>query len=141
MGRMTPRAGSCLRWLMLWVLVVANAASVGCRSHPQEDGTTSHEKKARTVTGTVVSVDLKLGEATIAHDEIPGFMEAMTMPFPVADPAELGSLRPGDHIRASLVPANPFYRLEHVVIEKRAGGAGGQAEAVSAPSLPPTPGQ
>jgi len=132
--------GSRLRGLMLWGLAVATVAAVGCHRNGGEGGATSKKNKTRIMTGVVVSVDLKLGEATIAHDDIPGYMEAMTMPFPVADAAELRSLMPGDRIRASLVPASPFYRLENVVIVKRAEGAGGGAEAVSPPSSPPASG-
>lgn len=54
------------------------------------------------VTGTVIEVR-SATEIVVAHDEIPGFMAAMTMPFTVADSAGLdrgdviaGTLRVGD---------------------------------------------
>lgn len=119
----TTRQGSRTLRIVLAILLATISASLGCRREPSESESTSQKAKTHTVTGTVVSVNLKLGEARIAHDEIPGFMEAMTMPFPVADPSELAKLKPGDQIRATLVPANPFYRLEHVVIVKRADEA------------------
>jgi len=34
----------------------------------------------------------------VKHDEIPGFMPAMTMPFDVKEPKELQGLKPGDRI-------------------------------------------
>jgi protein SCO1/2 len=37
-------------------------------------------------------------EAVITHETIPGYMNAMTMPFDVKKPAELGGLQPGDKI-------------------------------------------
>jgi protein SCO1/2 len=55
------------------------------------------------VRGQVVSVDLKGGQATIAHEDIPGLMPAMTMPFRFEDPAELAKLAPGDRIEADYV--------------------------------------
>lgn len=53
--------------------------------------------------GTVVSVDIVAGRATIDHEEIPGFMGAMTMPFVVEDEEGLGHLGAGDRVRATLV--------------------------------------
>lgn len=40
--------------------------------------------------------------AIIAHDAIPGYMDAMTMPFKVRQPAELTGLQPGDKITFQL---------------------------------------
>ena len=37
------------------------------------------------------------GEIAIQHEEIPGYMPAMTMPFRV-DPAEVRDLSPGDRV-------------------------------------------
>ncbi len=37
-------------------------------------------------------------KAVIAHETIPGYMDAMTMPFNVKTPAELNGLQPGDKI-------------------------------------------
>ena len=38
------------------------------------------------------------GKAVIRHETIPGYMDAMTMPFNVRQPDELKSLKPGDQI-------------------------------------------
>ena len=53
--------------------------------------------------GTVVSVDPPSHQATITNEAIPGFMEAMTMPYVVKDDAGLKKLAPGDHIAADLM--------------------------------------
>ena len=37
-------------------------------------------------------------KAVIKHETIPGYMDAMTMPFNVKNPAELKPLKPGDEI-------------------------------------------
>ena len=42
-------------------------------------------------------------EASIKHDEIPGFMSAMTMSYKVRDPKEFAGLKPGDLITGTLV--------------------------------------
>jgi len=50
------------------------------------------------VKGTVREVMPEKKSVTIAHEEIPGYMEAMTMDFSVTNAAELTGLRPGDVI-------------------------------------------
>lgn len=55
------------------------------------------------------------------HEAIPGFMEAMTMAYKLADPSVLSELHPGDRIAATLVTgqdaAGPInMRLEHIVV-------------------------
>lgn len=42
-------------------------------------------------------------QVVIRHDDIPGLMPAMTMPFTVRDPALLADLQPGDPIYARLI--------------------------------------
>lgn len=54
------------------------------------------------VTGTVVSLEPDRRQITVDHDDIPGLMGAMTMPFDVEDPAVLLDLKPGDRIRFTL---------------------------------------
>lgn len=64
----------------------------------------SHEPPAKTykLHGKVISID-KLGhQLIIDHDAIPGFMDAMTMPYPVKDDAMLGQVAAGDEIEADL---------------------------------------
>lgn len=51
------------------------------------------------VTGTVLKVRPEALSVVIAHDDIPGFMPAMTMPFNVQDVAELEGLEPGSKVR------------------------------------------
>ena len=48
--------------------------------------------------GVVESIDQKARTATIKHDEIQGFMGAMTMEYPVRDPKDLRALRTGETI-------------------------------------------
>jgi len=52
--------------------------------------------------GTVVE-KTSATEVVVAHDEIAGFMPAMTMPFTVRDPAMLAEVEPGDRIYARLM--------------------------------------
>ena len=58
-------------------------------------------------------------EIVVAHEEIPGFMDAMTMPLTLADPSVLPSMQPGDQIEALLVVGDEGTRLHSVVITER----------------------
>jgi protein SCO1/2 len=55
------------------------------------------------LTGQVLAIDPARSELTIAHEAIPGYMQAMTMPFRVKEPSSLGRLKPGNLVRARLV--------------------------------------
>lgn len=53
------------------------------------------------VTGIVVAAPVG-PSVEVAHDDIPGFMPAMTMPFALASPEEGADLVPGDRVRFTL---------------------------------------
>jgi protein SCO1/2 len=66
------------------------------------------------LTGEVVKVDLGRKTLLVTHDEIKGFMPAMTMEF-TAPKADLEILRPGQRIRAELVEGKGGdWRLEKI---------------------------
>jgi len=54
------------------------------------------------VKGQVLSVDADGRKLVVAHEDIPGFMPAMTMTYPVATDTALAALAPGDLITATL---------------------------------------
>lgn len=54
------------------------------------------------VTGQIREVDAFSKTVRIAHEAIPGYMPAMTMPLEVHDPLLLRGLNPGDHVRFDL---------------------------------------
>jgi Cu/Ag efflux protein CusF len=53
--------------------------------------------------GAVVKVDPANHEITINHKAVPGFIEAMTMPYGVKDDGELANVKVGERISADLV--------------------------------------
>jgi protein SCO1/2 len=55
------------------------------------------------LTGEILAIRADRAEITVKHDEVKGFMPAMTMPFAVKDPALLDGLAAGDLISARLV--------------------------------------
>jgi protein SCO1/2 len=76
----------------------------------------SASAKRYTLKGVITAVDLSRPAITVAHEEIPGYMEAMTMSFPVRDdPKVVALLRPGDRIEARLVVDGSTYFLENVL--------------------------
>jgi protein SCO1/2 len=89
-------------------------ALAGCKTKPAESGPRFH------LHGKIVLVDLKNGSADVDHDAIPGFMEAMTMPYPIPDAKVLATLARGDEITADVVVTAGVPHLENVVIVKKA---------------------
>lgn len=96
---------NCLLPLML----LAAVAVGGCAS----------DHKEYRLTGLVVGKNRLTQEIMIKHDDIPGFMPAMTMPYQVKNIVSFSSVEPGDSIAAKLiVPKNAAdeYWLEDLKI-------------------------
>jgi protein SCO1/2 len=55
------------------------------------------------VIGQIVRIDRATNHVTIRHEDIKGFMPAMTMPFPVRDANLLAGREPGDLVEATLL--------------------------------------
>jgi Cu/Ag efflux protein CusF len=70
--------------------------------------------------GVVVSVDEGARRMVVNHDEIPGFMGAMTMPYAVKDADALRLIQPRDTVNADVVVQGMDVWLEHVV--RQTGG-------------------
>ncbi|MGA3372906.1 MAG: SCO family protein [Terracidiphilus sp.] len=105
--------------------LIALLALAGC--HPGQKPPTqpgaSPNFKVYHLRGKVVSTDAAKGEVTLDHEAIPGFMEAMTMPYKLKDPGILSDLHPGDMITADvLVSSDPDadYLLDHIVVVAQA---------------------
>jgi len=52
--------------------------------------------------GVVRQVDPKTGIVTIRHEDVPGFMKAMTMPFAIKNRESLEDVREGDEVEGTL---------------------------------------
>jgi protein SCO1/2 len=67
--------------------------------------------------------DQAAGQLTVKHDDIPGFMPAMTMPYRVKDPAAMQDVQPGDKIVADLISVSGAkdYWLQSVRIVDQSG--------------------
>jgi protein SCO1/2 len=75
---------------------------VGCKpaaSATATGGSSAAETpREYSVRGVVRRVEPERRSVVVKHEEIPGFMPAMTMPFDVKEPKELNGLKPGDQI-------------------------------------------
>jgi Cu/Ag efflux protein CusF len=61
------------------------------------------KEKRYELRGVVRSVDIPNRRATIKHEKIGDYMDAMTMPFLIKDENALKTMQPGDQIKATLV--------------------------------------
>ena len=85
------------------------------QAQPTEQKTERHELQ-----GKVVSIDKAGKSVTVDHQEIPGFMGAMTMPYPVKDEHLLDNLSPGDQVDAQVVADSASMWLEYIVVVQKA---------------------
>jgi protein SCO1/2 len=92
-------------------------------------GSGSADRREYKLQGQILSIQPNHRQAVIRHEDIPGFMSAMTMPYDVKDPKEYESLVPGDLINAKLVVLPTAAYLEDV---KKVGNAPLEGQ-VSAP--------
>jgi protein SCO1 len=125
-------------FLFLALFPIAICALASCHSSPPA----KHYK----LEGTIVSVDPGTHQAVIDAKEIPGFMDAMAMPYTIPDSRVIALLKPGDQITADLVVTDAGAHLEQVVVVKKAsaappsGASGTAAEPVSNELHVPQPG-
>ncbi|MFN2416193.1 MAG: SCO family protein, partial [Pyrinomonadaceae bacterium] len=104
-------------------------------------GTPGADVRRYELKGKVVSVDPAKGEATVEHEDIPGFMAAMTMDFPVRDADSLKVMEAGQSIQATLVYADDgAYWLENPVLSKSVPAGPAAPSSPTAGAREPKPG-
>jgi protein SCO1 len=86
----------------------------------------ANNAKRYALKGKVVSIDKNAGTANIDSEAIPGFMEAMTMPYTIKPSSMLAQLQPGDSITAEVVVEPDKYWLENVKITGHSQGPAGK---------------
>jgi protein SCO1 len=106
---------------LIFCALLAALAFAGCHSTQNSSSlsTSSENIKTYKLRGKVVSTDAAKGEVTLNHEAIPGFMDAMTMPYKLKDPSILTELHPGDLITADLLvsqDANADVLVDHIVV-------------------------
>ena len=111
--------------LSIIALLLLGSISAGCSKN-------AGAEQRFQLKGRVVAVDLANGKVEVDHEEIPGYMPAMRMPFPLADADVLKSIESGDEIQATLVVNDLGYSLEQPFITKALPGGAAASQAASA---------
>ena len=112
-----------MRTHIVFSICVALAA-LGC-------GRARSDQRSYRLQGQVQSVDTEHQLVVVKHEDIKGFMPAMTMPYQVEEAKALGGLAPGDLIDATLVV---FSNGAHLTTIKKVGQAPLEQPAASAPA-------
>ncbi len=107
------------------LLTVVLLSVVGCHSSQNASHQASANPNIRVyhLRGKVVSSDSASGVVMIDGEAIPGFMEAMTMPYQLKDPNIASDLHPGDTITADVLvskSAQQTVLLDHIVVVAQA---------------------
>jgi Cu/Ag efflux protein CusF len=113
-------------FLLIIVLGFLPLGIVGCHSsesHPTGSSEAQAPAQPATKTyhleGAVVSIDRQQKRVVVDGKDIPGFMAAMTMPYPVVDDQNLDRLKPGDQITADVVATSSDVHLDNIVVVKK----------------------
>jgi protein SCO1/2 len=110
-----PATDLRFHWHTVFLIVLASACAVigGCQN----------SRKQYSLKGQLLARNDSTGQVTVDNEEIPGFMPAMTMIYPVKDAQGLQRVQPGDRITAVVVVENggSNYWLEHVTVTDRSG--------------------
>jgi protein SCO1/2 len=89
----------------------AGAALVACSSSaPPPDSS----EKRYPIRGEVIRLEESTKVAVVKHEEIPGFMEAMTMGFPVPEEPEWKKLRVGLRFTGTVVDKREGFHITDV---------------------------
>lgn len=92
---------STIRWIAT-VCLALGLLLAGCARPKPQEAAKSGPAKEYAMRGEVTGLDASGHVATIKHEEIKGFMSAMTMGYPVKDPAEFSKLAVGETITATV---------------------------------------
>ncbi len=105
-----------------WMVAVGLLGMLaGCKSAGFGPPAEKSAAKVYRLRGKIVATDTASGKVTVDAGAIPGFMEAMTMPYKLAQPNVIGELHPGDMITAHVLvdetPDGPDNaRLDEIVV-------------------------
>jgi protein SCO1/2 len=95
----------------------------GCHSGQNSNSTSNPGVTVYHLRGKVVSTDAPHGIVVLDHEAIPGFMDAMTMPYQLKDPSIISELHPGDVITADVLVSKTSQEtvlLDHIVVVAQA---------------------
>jgi len=99
--------------LFLFALLIA---FTGCHRNSTPAAHTATGEKPHHVRGVVVSTDAGKGTVTLDSEAIPGYMQAMIMPYSLRNPSIISELHPGDTITADLFTSDSESALDNIVV-------------------------
>jgi protein SCO1/2 len=106
-----PSAPTRRAWLSGLLLFTAACA----RRDPFDFGAPKNRYK---IHGQILRLRPENRIAVVKHEKIEGWMEAMTMEFPVPDAAQFAKLKEGSWIRATVCVNDLYFWLTDVGVEK-----------------------
>jgi protein SCO1 len=107
-----------LLFLLLALCISGCAAGItGCHTGSSSEAGVVKQYKVR---GVVVSTDAAKGQVTLDSEAIPGFMDAMIMPYVLKQPNIISELHPGDTITATLLASKDSDLLDEIVVVAQA---------------------
>lgn len=102
-----------------WIAGAVLAASMGVSCARSEHAYDYGEAKQRyQLHGEILRLRPENRIAVIKHDKIEGWMEAMTMEFPIPSLAEYSKLKAGSLIRATVNVNESYFWLTGIAVEK-----------------------
>jgi len=117
------------------LLAVTLALLTGCKRESSAPPVFPATNQTYAVRGIVQTIPPDLRHATIKHEKIPGYMEAMTMSFSVHDTNALARLAPGDQITFTLVVTADDDWIENIQRIGKSGVTGPPGWHVAEPEL------
>lgn len=116
---MLAKSRSRIRWLaprrlfafIAVALVLALSAACSRETSPKEPA--QHYQMA----GVVTALDPKLQTATVQHGPIKGWMDAMTMEYPIRSKSDFAKLHEGDKITATVDVSGSDYSLSNIQVQ------------------------
>lgn len=109
--------------LLLLILVICVSGAASCRRDR------SNERRFE-LKGKVVLVEKEQQLVTISHEDVKGYMPAMTMPFTVPSQSDLEILAPDDQVTATLIVDGSHSWLEEMIIVKQSSTGSSSLPAV-----------
>lgn len=107
------------------LLSLAAGAMAGCSKQATEQPSAklAANVKRYHLVGKIISINRDQNTINVDGQDIPGFMSAMVMPYPVLHASQLNGLDPGDEITADVVvnQDDSSAHLENIVVTKKAG--------------------
>lgn len=106
-------------WLALVIALNSGAClnpDSGSGDTPSAEAPPGEEQQANryTTNGVVRGIDRDRMSVTIAHEDVPGYMPAMTMPFSLRATSQVDGLDVGDNVRFTFQPEAGG---RHVIVE------------------------